>query len=248
MTNFKIKFIRPIRVIGLIGLIGLIGFIGLINSVQAQTAPQFMVSWRADSTAPSWYSGKIFPTKDTAVEIGFELVDGSTSLTTGSKPANLSKTVIRWYINDKLIRNESDGLGIKYLKFIANDYPGQDTEIRISIPSYKNFGPLDKIIAIPIVKPQAVIVASYPNREIISGKSVFEAIPFFFSAKDLSKIVYKWFVDNRAVSDSGDNPRILDLNIPQEAHKGTIINIKATVKNLLKEMEFASANLNVEIR
>lgn len=232
MMNFKIQ-IELILIISLIGFIGQIGY--------SQTTPQFMVSWQADSTAPSWYSGKIFPIKDTPVEISFELIDGG-------KPANLSKIAIRWYINDKLVKNESDGLGIKYLKFIANDYPGQDTEIRISIPSYKNFGPLDKIIAIPIVKPQAVIVASYPNREIIAGKSVFEAIPFFFSAKDSKQIFYRWLVDNREVSDLGDNFNILDLNIPSEAPKGTIINIKATIKNLFKDLEFASANLNVKVK
>lgn len=232
MTNFKIQ-------IGLISIISLIGFIGQIG--YAQTAPQFLVSWQANSYVPSWYAGKIFPTKDTAVEISFELLDDG-------KPANLSKIAIRWYINDKLVKNESDGLGIKYLKFIANDYPGQDTEIRISIPSYKNFGPLDEIITIPIVKPQAVIVASYPNKEIIAGKSVFEAIPFFFSVKDSKKIFYRWFVDNREVSDLGDNFKVLDLNIPSEAPKGTIINVKAMIKNLFKDLEFASANLNVEIK
>lgn len=232
MTNFKIQ-------IGLISLISLIGFIGQIG--YSQTTPQFLVSWQANSTAPSWYSGKIFPTKDSPVEISFELIDSD-------KQVNLSKTAVRWYINDKLEKNESDGFGIKYLKFIASDYPGQDTEIRISIPSYKNFGPLDKIITIPIAKPQAVIIAPYSDKKIAAGKSAFEAIPFFFSAQDLSQIIYKWFVDNRAVSDSGDNSRILDLNIPQEAPKETIINIKATAKNSLKETEFASGNLNVEIK
>lgn len=230
MTNFKIKFI------GLIGLIVLIGQIG-----QAQASPQFMVSWQADSYAPSWYSGKIFPTKDSAIEISFELIDNG-------KIADLSKSAVRWYVNDKLVKNESDGLGIKYLRFITTDYPGNDTEIRISIPSYKNFGPLDKIFSIPVAKPQVVIDALYVNREISSGKNIFQAIPFFFSAKDLSKIVYKWFVDNREVIDLGDNFKILDLTIPREAPKGTIINIKTTVKNLLKDAEFASGNLDVKIK
>ncbi|MEK7635899.1 MAG: hypothetical protein AAB405_02295 [Patescibacteria group bacterium] len=240
MTNFKIQ-------IGFISLISLIGFVGQIG--YAQISPQFMVSWQADSTAPAWYSGKIFPTKDSPVEISFELIDSSSaSLTAGGKIVDLSKTTIRWYINDKLVKNESDGLGIKYLKFITADYPGQDTEIRISIPNYKNFGPLDKIIAIPIVKPQTIIIAPYSDRKITAGKSVFEAIPFFFSAKDLSNITYKWFVDNRVVSDIGDNQRILDFNIPQEVPKGTVVNIKATIKNLLKDLEFSSGNLNVEIK
>jgi hypothetical protein len=236
----KLKFQKNrIVFIGLISLIGLIGPTGQIS--QAQTAPQFMVSWQANSYAPSWYSGKIFPTKDSAIEIGFELIDGG-------KLADLSKTAVRWYVNDKWVKNENDGLGIKYLRFITADYPGNDTEIRISVPSYKNFGPLDKIFSIAIVKPQVVIDAPYANREISSGKNIFQAIPFFFSAKDLTKIFYRWFVDNREVSDLGDNFRILDLTVPQEAPKGTIINIKAAVKNLLKDAEFASGNLNVKIK
>ncbi len=229
--------------IGFISLISLIGFMSQIGHAQiaAQTIPQFLVSWQADSYAPAWYQGKIFPTKDSQVDVSFELVDNG-------KPADLSKTAIRWYINDKLVKNEKDGLGIKYLKFIAADYPGQKTEIRISIPSYKNFGPLDKIISIPIVKPEAVINAVYPKGEIIAGQSVFEAIPFFFSAKNLNQIFYRWFVDNKEVSDLGENFNILDLNIPLEAPKGTVINIKTTIKNLFKELEFASESIRVSIR
>ena len=231
---------KDYKKIGLIGLISLISLVGLIN-IHAQTAPQFLISWQANSTAPSWYQGKIFPIKDSQVDIGFELIDNG-------KPADLSKTAIRWYINDKLVKNEKDGLGIKYLKFIVADYPGQKTEIRIAIPSYKNFDPLDKIIAVPVVQPEAVISAIYPNKEITAGKSEFEAIPFFFSAQNSNQISYRWFVDNREVSDLGENFNVLDLNIPLEAPKGTVISIKTTIKNLFKDMEFASKSIRVSIK
>ena len=82
-----------------------------------------LVSWQADSYVPSWYQGKIFPTNGSKIGVNFELLENG-------KIVNLSKIKVRWYINDKLIRNESNGLGIKSLSFTTSDYPGYETEVR----------------------------------------------------------------------------------------------------------------------
>src|SRR3989338_8026257 len=122
MLNLKLKT--------LIFLIVVFVFL-ILNSVDAQTAlPQFLVSWQAQSYAPARYQGKIFPTKGTPIVISFELIDNG-------KIVDLSKTAVRWYINDELVKNEDNGLGIKSLQFNLPDYAGQETEIRIAIPDYK---------------------------------------------------------------------------------------------------------------
>ena len=208
-------------------------------SASAQTTSQFLVSWQAESYVPSWYQGKVLATKGSAIKVSFELIDSG-------KIVNLSKKKVRWYINDKLVQNENNGLGLKFYSFIADDYPGQDTEIRITIVDYKD-EVLDKIIVIPIVSSEAVIDAPYPNREIKSGKNSFFAYPFFFNIKDLNKLSFEWLVDNQA-AEAGDNSAILDLNVDSLAPKGFGINVKLTIKNLLDELSFASKNIETYVQ
>ncbi|MEK7481854.1 MAG: hypothetical protein AAB607_00600 [Patescibacteria group bacterium] len=207
--------------------------------VHAQTPPQFMVSWQANSYAPSWYSGKILPTRGSLIKISFELVDNG-------KIADLSKKKVRWYVNDKLVQNESKGLGLKFYSFIADDYPGQETEIRITIVDYKD-EILDKIVRIPIVFAEAAIDSPYPNAEINTGKNSFLVYPFFFNIRDLNNISFEWLVDNQP-AESGENSQSLELNIESAAPSGFEIDIKATIRNLLDEMEFASENIKLVIK
>jgi len=208
-------------------------------SASAQATPQFLVSWQAESYVPSWYQGKVLATKGSAIKVSFELIDNG-------KIADLSKKKVRWYINDKLVQNENKGLGLKSYSFIADDYPGQDTEIRITIVDYKD-EVLDKIIVIPIVSSEAVIDAPYTNREIKSGRNSFFAYPFFFNIKDLNKLSFEWLVDNQA-AEAGDNSAILDLNVDSLAPKGFEINVKLTIKNLLDELSFASKNIETYVQ
>ena len=207
--------------------------------VHAQTPPQFMVSWQANSYAPSWYSGKILPTRGSLIKISFELVDNG-------KIADLSKKKVRWYVNDKLVQNESKGLGLKFYSFIADDYPGQETEIRITIVDYKD-EILDKIVRIPIVSAEAAIDSPYPNAEINTEKNSFLVYPFFFNIRDLNNISFEWLVDNQP-AESGENSQSLELNIESAAPSGFEIDIKATIRNLLDEMEFASENIKLVIK
>lgn len=214
-------------------------FLFSVSSAFAAEPPRFMVSWQANSYAPSWYSGKILPTKGSAIKVNFELIDSA-------KIADISKKKVRWYVNDKLVQNESKGLGLKSYSFIADDYPGQETEIRITIIDYKD-ETLDKIIRIPIVSPEAAIDAPYPNAEINIGANYFFINPFFFNVRDLKNISFEWLVDNRP-AESGENNQALNLSIDSSTPSGFEIDIKATVRNLLNEMEFASKNIKSRVK
>ncbi|KKR89267.1 MAG: hypothetical protein UU85_C0004G0108 [Candidatus Wolfebacteria bacterium GW2011_GWA2_42_10] len=205
----------------------------------AQTAPQFLVSWKAQSYVPSWYQGKIFPTNGSRIDVNFELIDNG-------KIADISKKVIRWYVNDELMKNEKNGLGIKSFSFNAADYPGKETEIRIAMPDYWDV-PLDKIFIIPIVSPEVVIDAPYPSRRIPADRSSFLAYPFFFNIGNSNSLSFEWFVNDQSAK-AGENPSALNLNIDSTAPKGFAIDIKVVVKNLLNEMEFAGKNIKMEIK
>jgi len=207
---------------------------------KAQTSPQFLVSWQAQSYVPSWYQGKILPVYKGPMEISFELIDNG-------KLADLSQTKIRWYVDDKLIKNEADGLGIKSLKFNIPDYAGYETAVRIAVVDYKSGGLLDKIITIPVVGPEAVINAPYPDGKIRTGSSIFNLIPFFFNMADISNLSVDWSVNDQK-PEGTSSPYLLNLNIGLDTPKDTPINISVSVKNLLNDLEFASKNIQLQIK
>ncbi|MEK9168418.1 MAG: hypothetical protein AAB698_01305 [Patescibacteria group bacterium] len=204
-------------------------------------SPQFLVNWQSKNFSPSWYQGKIFPTKDSTVEVSFELMDNN-------KIADLSKEKIRWYINDNLEKNEDSGLGIKSLRFSMPDYPGRTTEVRIEIFHYKGGEVIGKIINIPSVWPEVVIDAPYADNKIGVGLSVFKAFPFFFNVENFYDLSAELSAMGQRVEGAGVNAWTLNLNIDSKAPKDTEINLSVSVKSLLKELEFASKNLRLVIK
>ena len=141
------------------------------------------------------------------------------------KIINLSKTKVRWYINDNLAKQ---------------------TEIRIILPDYKG-GPLDEIIKIPIVSPETIISSPYSDNQVYIGGSSFLAHPFFFNIKKLNELSFEWSVDGRLAKE-GERMDKLDLNIDPFTPSGWEINVQATIKNLLNQMEFAGKNIKLRIK
>ena len=209
--------------------------------VEAQSSPQFLISWQAESYAPSWYQGKILAINGTPISISFELIDNA-------KIADLSKTKVRWYVNDKLIKNENDGLGIKSLKITVPDYAGQETEIRISIVDYKGGEILDKIIRIPVRGPEAVINVPYPDAKISTGLSIFQATPFFFNIKDRNSLSIEWSANEQKAEGAFDNPWSLNLNIDPRIPSGFVVGLRATVQNILNQLETASKTIQLKVK
>lgn len=239
-SAIAVKF-NQIAEISIFLFIILISTFLFLNFAGAQTAaPQFLVSWHSKNYSPSWYQGKVFPTKGSSLEVSFELIDNG-------KIADLSKEKVRWYVNDDLIKNEENGLGLKSVNFSTRDYPGRITEIRIEIFHYKEGDVIGKIIEIPSVRPEIVLASPYPNNEIGVGLSIFKAFPFFFNVKNLDDLSIEWLAMGQRSEGSG-NPWQLNLNIDQRAPKGTEIGISVSVKNLLEEMEFAGKNIKLRVK
>lgn len=220
-----------IKIISLISLMGLIGFIG-----RAQQAPDFMLTWKANSFAPAGYHGKTLPTQGTLIEMSLELIDGG-------RLASLSPHQIRWYVNDKLQRS---GLGVKIFTFTAAASPGNDQNVRAVIMNYRGRD-LEKTIAIPVVNPEAVIEAPYPDLLIQSGANAFKAVPYFFNIANINQLTFRWSANNKTSEGLQENPEILNLNV-EGGRIGDVVNIMVVVKNTLNELEFASQSLNVSVK
>jgi len=214
--------------------------INFINNVDAQTAPRFLTTWRSQNYAPSWYQGKVLATKGSWVYVSFDLIENG-------RIVDLSKNKVRWYVNDKLKRNEDDGLGIKNFYFGVDNYANDDINVRIVIVDYAE-EQIGETIIIPLANPETVIGAPYSNRQLPNGTNIFNIYPFFFNVEDLNKLSFDWTVNGRPAESASGSADMLKLNIDNLAPSGFGINIQATIKNLADEMEFASNQIKLNVK
>ncbi|MCL5004571.1 MAG: hypothetical protein M1170_01335, partial [Patescibacteria group bacterium] len=68
------------------------------NIAYAQSGYEFLTTWKADGFVPAWYEGKILPSRGSRVSVSFELLKNG-------KISDLSNVVVRWYVNDNLVKN-----------------------------------------------------------------------------------------------------------------------------------------------
>ena len=215
-------------------LIILILSFSIFNFVSAQSSPEFLVSWKAGNYVPSWYEGKVLPVVGALVDVNFELINAG-------KIVDLSQNTIRWYLNDELVKNESDGLGIKSLRVIVPNGGSGEISVRITIIDHVA-DILDKTIIIPVVRPEAILDSPYSNNGIRAGQSIFRAIPFFFNVSNVNNLSVSWTANGIKSGGAGENPWQLDLNLTNP-QAGTEINLNVLIKNLLNYLELGNQNI-----
>lgn len=227
--------------------LSVISYLLFVVSVNAQTAPEFMVSWQTQNYVPVWYVGKIFPTNGARISVRFDLIDNGRVADLLSPTCENKKNDnkahpcrVRWYVNDDLRINEDNGFGIKTFSFANTSvYDGNDVEVHISIPNYHGQS-LDKIILIPVKSPELTI--EVPNYDQIVGKeSKFITWPFFFNS--IAGLSFQWLMDGAEV---GDNSPFLNLSIDPATLPTTKINLEVQVQNA--NLETARKSVKLEAK
>lgn len=211
-------------------------WLSAITASAAQASPEFMISWKANNYAPSWYQGKNFPTYSTPVEVAFELIENN-------KIINLSNYEIRWYINDSLFNK---GKGLQTITFSPKNQAGTNIEVWVAIVNYKGKD-LSKIIYIPAKNPEVVINSPYLTGTVKTG-GVYKvkASPFFFNVSNLENLSFGWLVNNQtALPGKDQSSDVLNLNISTSTPSGLQIDINAVVSNVLDTIESAAKNLKL---
>lgn len=210
-------------------------FIGKISSARAAT--DFMTSWQTKTYVPAWYEGKAFPAYQSFITVGFELIEDG-------KIVNLSKTPVRWYVDDQLFKNEDNGLGIKKVTIYNQKYGGDVTSIKISIPNYKG-GALEKVIDIPIKNQEVVVDAPFFDKKIPKGEDTIFAWPFFFNTVASNMMALQWNVggETKQTSNIGEP---LTVTVGRDIPTGTQYEIGAAVGNLRKNSESATKSVILE--
>ncbi len=213
----------------------------IFGYANAQNGTEFLATWEANTYVPDWYQGVISPSYNSRINVKFELVENG-------RIANLSNTKIRWYVNDRLVRNESAGLGIKnYMVFNNLAYGGNDLEVRISIPEYKS-GSLDKIIRIPVKNPEVALEAPYFNKQVEKGDNQFKAWPLFFNVLNSDALNFVWFVNGQPADKQSSNLNIFNLNIGNDVAIGEKMNLEARIGNIKNQIEQASKFVMLEVK
>jgi len=208
----------------------------------AQTAPEFLVSWRAVNYVPADYQGKILPSKSSRVEAGFDLIDKN-------KIIDLSKNTVSWFLNENLI---ASGVGVKTVSFNVNSNLNQT--VRITVLGYSQNN-LDQVFLLPVANPEIIISTKTPLKTIRNQNWLplqnynFEAKPFFFNISDLTFLQFKWRVNNNLVEGTPNNTALLSLNLQsQGAPKETQLTVSVGASNALNPLEFASKMINFIVK
>lgn len=196
--------------------------------------PEFFVTWRAQSYAPSSFSGKLLPTAKSIVTASFELVQNGTRV-------DISDETIYWYVNDNFL---TGGKGVHTASFRAADRAGGTQELRIQIDSYKKQSmTVSKTIDIPIAKPEAIIETRLPNNRFSGENITVYGKPYFFNVQNLSDLVFSWQVNGKKPAGS-ENPDRLDINAPTGNAKGLTVGLTVRNSKNIYEGVFSSINLS----
>lgn len=200
------------------------GFL-VFGLAKAQSIPEFMITWKADSYTPSDYQGKILPSPGSAINLSLELINNK-------QLVNLSDYEIRWFINNKL---QAKNWGLKNLTYKIDELEREDQNILIKIMNYQGKD-LEKLITIPLVMPEVII------RPINIG--LFKALPFFFNVTSPNQLSFNWLINNQAPDKDGEDPNLLKLSNIQEAPPDFPTNIVINIANTLNKLENAKGILN----
>lgn len=204
--------------------------------VKTASAADFLVSWRAGSYVPAPYEGKIFPAKNTLVEISFELINSG-------KQINLSQTEVRWFLDKKLIKT---GLGAKTASFNASKTSGNDHSIKITVVGYNNGDNLDYTTTIPVVSPEVAIDLRRPSNLINSGDNSFQTFPYFFNIGNATDLTFQWNVNGKAVDNNSLDA--VTLNFSSLANQQTPLTLGVLAQNPFDQLEMAAKTINLTMQ
>jgi hypothetical protein len=209
---------------------------GVFSSQAQASTPDFLVSWKAQTSAPFDYLGKNFPVNKSVITVSFELI-GTVGSQKG-KVLDMTDKEVRWYVNGKLMAQDNNK---KTFSFITADDDDSSTDVKISAEyfdpdvGYSYF--VNKYISIPLSHPHVVLnsISGGSLVSIGSGIRIFAA-PYFFNTP-LKNLIIQWVVNGKEIETDVKDPWNLDVNVSSDYKKGSSIEILATVRNIFNPLE-----------
>ncbi len=197
-------------------------------------APKIFLTWRTNTYVPSGFSGKAMPTAGSQIAASAELIDNG-------KPVNLSKQNVYWYQDNNFI---AGGYGSQAVVFRAPDVAGGTIDLRVEFPNYSKGAQL-KTIAIPIVKPEAVIESPFPYGKFSSSPIQLLGQPYFFNADTISKLNFNWTVNGQAPS-GAENPQNLNVKF-NSMSPDSALSVSLSIQNTDSRYQTEGASQNINL-
>ena len=178
--------------------------------------PIFFVSWQASSYAPAEFSGKRLPSIGTPIAASLEALGGG-------RVMDISREIIYWYLGDDLIES-----GVGAQKIFFRPTSGGIKKLRVVVGG--GSGSPDVSVSIPVVNPEAVIVAPTTNGKFGDQKIRILAKPYFFNVSSLENLRFTWRVNNQQPNDLKD-PGLLDISLGKDVANNSFLNIVLGIEN-----------------
>lgn len=196
----------------------------------AQGAEPFvLLTWRADSYAPAEFRGKAFPT-------AYSKITAAVSVLDGGRIADLSRATVSWFLDNDLI---AGGPGLVRTSFAAPEPAGALRDLRVEISNFPG-GLLLKTVEIPVVLPEVVIEAPFPDRKFSSESIVLTAKPYFW--RSAAGLAYNWKVNGQTASDNSGSLRV---NLKPGIAPGYNVRAEVTAYNPVYTLESAVKMLSL---
>lgn len=185
----------------------------------AQAGPQLFITWSTSSYVPSFYEGKAFPSEGSRLKATLAVFQQNSFI-------DLSKEPIFWYINGTLVQNI---LGEPTFEFDVPPELRDSLTLRAQLPEHEG-SVLSKSITIPLLRPEVVIDAPFPDNTFSTRAIEFAAHSFFFNINTSSELDFSWKVNGEEPL-SFISPEILKVNVDSAAQKDSKIQISLSARD-----------------
>lgn len=174
-----------------VSLVGL--FCLLAIPAQAQTGPSLApqkavrqldlaITWKGYSLVPTAYEGRILSSGGAPIVARLQAFENG-------RPVSLSGYDVEWRSN-----------GIPYLRgdnktefrFVTESYPPPFYVISATVREGRMIAGTTSVEVPVATRPKIVVSASYPNKIVPQKDVALQALPYFFSVKNLSDLSFSW--------------------------------------------------------
>ncbi len=215
------------------GLVAL-ALIFFAQPVAGQSSIQAFVTWKADSFVPADAAIKAIPTKGSQISAGVEALEAG-------RPIDLSKTEIRWYVNDRFLKS---GIGMATITFPAEQLASR-YDLRAVLKQVRG-ADISKTVQIPMTSPIVVIDGPYAYK-IAPAELRLTARPYFFGVKTIDNFLVTWKVNGGTLPVVSDNPLVANLSLAGVVSNQSVL-ITAEAVSPADQFQRAHASLNLRIK
>jgi hypothetical protein len=201
-----------------------------IDAIGAEK-PIVVLTWKTETYAPAWYTGKTLPTVNSSIRVFASILDGG-------KFKSVSGETTYWYLDDELLEN---GSGVQSITF--NPIETGEHKIRLQLPNYPG-GQIIKTINIPVVDVRVVPQAPWPEGIFSILNPTIKANAFFFNTTKSADLVFNWTVNGQAPKNNA-NPDMLTINLDPKTIIGTKLEVSLSASNLVRPKEKASKSTGI---